>query len=66
MNEVDALLEQIKNLQHDIRLIQLNCMHINTERQSGSSTGYDGDKSWVEHTCFKCSSRWRKYEYDSV
>lgn len=62
MNEVDALLEQIKNLQHDIRLIQLNCMHINTDRQPGYTSGYGTDgEAWVDHTCHKCSARWREY-----
>ena len=62
MNEVDALLEQIKDLQHSIRLIQLNCMHVNTDRQPGSSTGYGVESEfWVDHTCHKCSARWREY-----
>jgi hypothetical protein len=62
MNEVDVLLEEIKDIQHDIMLIQLNCMHINTDRQSGCSTRYaESDVYWVDHTCHKCSKKWREY-----
>lgn len=61
MNEVDKLLEDIKLLQHDIMLIQLNCSHINRGMKPGSSTGYGGDNYWVDHTCHTCSAKWREY-----
>ncbi len=63
MNSVEQLKNEIDKLNKKIALIQSECSHPPSARDSkpGASTGnYDptADCYWVDHTCGLCQKKW--------